>query len=395
MPSLAADDAFGARLYQGLGGQGNLVVSPASIATALRLALLGARGDTATELAAALGLAGPEQAADSLRATSAALDGLASGPLTLRAPNTMWVQSGLPLRPEFTAALAGLAGVSVHDADFARAAEAARKEINALVAEQTAGKITGLLSPGTVAAATRLVLASAVYLKAAWARPFPEAATADGPFHPEPGQDVQVPLMHLAARLRYLRGDGYQVVELPYAGGRLAMLIVLPDGGLGPLEDRLAAGGLAGLTGGAAGAAGAGGAAGGADGPAGGVGEGLSAQQVSLVLPKFRMTWALDLAPVLTALGVRRAFTRGADFSGLTAAERLQIGAVAHKAYIDVDEQGTEAAAATAVTMALSRAVFGGPPVEVIADRPFLYAITDTASGLPVFLGRVADPSAG
>jgi serpin B len=383
VPSLAADDAFGARLATGLGARGNLVISPASIATALRLALLGARGDTAAELAAVLGLAGPEQAADSLRATAAVLDGLASGPLTLRAPSTLWVQSGLPLRPEFTGALAGLAAVSVHDADFARAAEAARGEINALIAEQTAGKITGLLPPGAVAATTRLVLASAVYLKAAWAHPFPEAATADGPFWPEPGRTVDVPLMRLAARLRYRRGDGYQVVELPYAGGQLAMLIVLPDGGLGPLEDRLAAGGVAGLAGGGAEGGGAGGGA-----------EGLSPRQVSLVLPKFRMTSALDLAPVLTALGARLAFTRGADFSGITSAEPLHIGAVAHKAYIDVDERGTEAAAATAVTMALARAVFGGPPVEVVADRPFLYAITEASSGLPLFLGRVADPSA-
>jgi serpin B len=125
------------------------------------------------------------------------------------------------------------------------------------------------------------------------------------------------------------------------------------------------------------------------------VAEGLNPRQVSLVLPKFRMTSALDLVPVLTGLGARLAFTRAADFSGITPAEPLHIGAVAHKAYIDVDEQGTEAAAATAVTMALSRAVFGGTPVEVIVDRPFLYAITDTASGLPLFLGRVADPSAG
>ena len=123
--------------------------------------------------------------------------------------------------------------------------------------------------------------------------------------------------------------------------------------------------------------------------------EGLNPRQVSLVLPKFRMTSALDLAPVLTALGVRLAFTRGADFSGITLAEPLHIGAVAHKAYIDVDERGTEAAAATAVTMALARAVFGGAPVEVIVDRPFLYAITEAGSGLPLFLGRVADPCGG
>ena len=379
MPSPAADDAFGAGLYAALRAPGNLVMSPVSIALALRLALLGARGDTAAELAAALRLAGPEQAAEDLRVLSARLDGLAGGPVTLRAPATLWVQAGLPLQPGYTAALAGLVSVSVHDADFARAAEAAREEINALIAAQTSGKITGLLAPHTVNAATRAVLASAIYLKAAWARPFPAGATADGPFHPEPGRTVDGPLMHLAARLRYRRGDGYQVVELPYADGPLAMLIVLPDGGLGPVEERLAAGGVAGLAGGSG------------TGP-----DGLGPRPVRLALPKFRVTSVLDLRAALTALGAGRMFRDDADFSGLTQAMPLHVSAVAHKAYLDVDEQGTEAAAATAVVARpMARIATGEPPVELVVDRPFLYAITDTGSGRPLFLGRVTDPTAG
>ncbi len=397
MRSPAADDAFGAGLYAALGARGNLVMSPVSVALALRLALLGARGDTATELAAALRLAGPEQAAEDLRVVPARLDGLAGGPVTLRAPATLWVQSGLPLHPEYTAALAGLPSVSVHDADFDRAAGAAREEINSLIAAQTSGKITGLLPPHTVNAATRAVLASAIYLKAAWARPFPGGATADGPFHPEPGRAVDVPLMRLAARLRYRRGDGYQAVELPYANGPLAMLIVLPDGGLGPVEQQLAAGGMAGLAGGPAG--GSGPTAGGSGAGPGGFGAGpggLGPRQVRLVLPKFRVTSALGLRDALTALGAGRMFRDDADFSGLTGAMPLHISAVAHKAYIDVDEQGTEAAAATAVVARpMARISTGEPPVEMVVDRPFLYAITDTGSGLPLFLGRVTDPTAG
>jgi serpin B len=382
VPSPVADDAFGAALYAALPAGGNLVLSPVSIALALRLALLGARGDTATELAAALRLAGPEQAAGELPGLAARLDGLAGGPVTLRAPATLWLQAGLPLQPGYTAALAGLAGVAVHEADFARAAEAAREEINALIAAQTGGKITGLLGPATIGVATRAVLASAIYLKAAWARPFPGGATADGPFHPEPGRAVEVPLMHLAARLRYRRGDGYQVVELPYANGPLAMLIVLPDGPLGPVEAQLAAAGVAGLAGGAGGGPGA-------------APDGLGLRLVRLALPRFRVTSVLDLRSALTALGAERIFRGDADFSGLTEAMPLHVSAVAHKAYLDVDEQGTEAAAATAVVArAMARISTGEPPVEMVVDRPFLYAIVDSGSGEPLFLGRVTDPAA-
>jgi serpin B len=368
-----ADDAFGADLFRLLGsGGGNMIFSPASIAAALRMALLGARGETAAQLAATLHLASPQGAADGLRLLSARLARLGSGDVTFRAPNTMWVQAGLPLLPQFTDALAGMAA-TVRDADFSRAADQARLEINAAIAEQTAGKIANLLGRGVIGTATRLVLANAVYLKAAWAHPFPPGATADAPFHPGSGAEIVVRMMRLAARLGYRRGDGYQAVVLPYAGRELAMAVVLPDGPLAPMEEMLASGGIRGFLAGA------------------------GQQQVRLALPGFRLTAGASLRQPLQALGAGLAFSReDADFSGITAATRLWIDEVAHKAYIDVDEQGTEAAAATVMAVAGARfAVPSPPPVEVTVDRPFLFAITDTATGLPLFLGRVTNPLAG
>jgi serpin B len=364
----SADGSFGADLYAALRGAGNLVFSPVSIAAALRMALLGARADTAAQLAAVLHLAGPQDAGPGLQAVSDLLGELATGGPTLRAPDTMWVQAGLPVAPEFTAALTHAASVTLRDADFRHAAEQARQQINRLIAGQTEGKITDLLAPGLVTASTRLVLASAVYLKAAWARPFPPGGTHDAAFHPAPGTSVTVAMMQVQARLRYLRGDGYQAVELPYAGGQLGMVIVLPDGPVDPMAGRLAAGGLRGLL------------------------TGLAPRQVTLALPRFRVTSQFALRPVLSGLGMPLAFTAGADFSGITAAERLAISEVVHQAYIDVNEQGTEAAAATATMIVAAARALGDPPVQVTVDRPFLYAVTGIASGLPLFLGQVTDP---
>src|SRR5271165_232717 len=288
---------------------------------------------------------------------------------TLRAPNTVWVQSGLPLRAEFTARLSQ-AAATLADADFAAAPEAARTLINRVIAEQTEGKISGLLPAGAISRLTRLVLASAVYLKAAWTQPFPENATADAPFYPDgqgrPG--LTVPMMHLTAPQAYLRGDGYQAVLLPYRDIGLAMAVVLPDGPLSALRPKVAAAGLGGLL------------------------AGTARHQVTLSLPRFRLEAAFDLIPALRRLGVTEAFGDDADFSGITDAEPLRIGAVVHKAYIDVDEHGTEAAAATAVVMAGMAAFRAPPPVTMVVDRPFLFAIIDTATSLPLFLGQVSHP---
>jgi len=371
----AADDAFGADLYQVLAEETtNTVFSPVSVASALLMALCGARGRTAEELTSALHLdPSPETAADGLRSLSAMLHALTTDEsVTFRAPNTVWVQAGLPLRPEFTTQLAG-AAATLADADFAGTPEAARAEINRVIAEQTEGKITGLLPPGVIGSATRLVLASAVYLKAAWTNPFPESATSDAPFYPD-GPDragLTVPMMHGTAPRAYLRGDGYQAVLLPYQGVSLAMAVVLPDGPLAALRPKIGAAGLGGLL------------------------AGPATHQVRLSMPRFRLEAGFDLIPALLRLGVSQAFGDDADFSGITEAEPLRIGAVAHKAYIDVDEQGTEAAAATAVVMMASAAIRMPPPVTMVVDRPFLFAIIDTATGLPLFLGQVVHPRVG
>jgi serpin B len=372
-----AADAFGTDLYQLLAeNAADTVFSPVSVASALQMALCGARGETSGELARALHLAeSPEAAAGSLRSLSAMLRGLtADGSVTFRAPNTIWVQSGLPLLPEFTARLSD-ASATLADADFTGVPDKTRIEINQVIAEQTAGKITGLLPPGTISSLTRLVLASAVYLKAPWDRPFPAAATGDAPFYPD-GPDhpsLTVRMMRGAAARAYLRGDDYQAVLLPYLGTSLAMAVVLPDGPLAGLRRTVSAGGLAGLTGPLAGA---------------------TRHQVTLCMPRFRLAAAFDLIPPLQRLAVRKAFTGAADFSGITEAEPLRISAVAHKAYIDVDERGTEAAAATGTIFMASAIRRMAPPVTMVVDRPFLFAIIDTATGLTLFLGQVSHPRA-
>jgi serpin B len=223
------------------------------------------------------------------------------------------------------------------------------------------------------------VLANAVYLKAAWRQPFPAAQTSDAPFYPD-GQDPQdpqdpqdlaVPTMRGTAARAYVRRDGYQAVLLPYTGGSLAMAVILPDGPLAVLLPAIAAHGL------------------------GGVLAGASRHQVTLSMPRFRVEAAFDLIPALRQLGVNEAFSDGADFSGITEAGPLRISTVAHKAYVDVDEQGTEAAAATAVSIRAAAAFRSPPPVTMVVDRPFLFAIVHTATGLPVFLGQVSRPRSG
>jgi serpin B len=377
----ASDEAFGADLYGLLATDGaDAVFSPVSIAAALRMALCGARGQTALELATALHLSavstdpsrpGYAAAAEGLRLLSAVARELAAaGQLSFRAPNTLWVQAGLPLRPEFGARLRAAAAVTIAEADFAHAPETARATINRVIEKQAAGKISGLLAPGAIRPVTRLVLANAVYLKAPWAQPFPGHATGSAPFYPggPGGEAVTVPMMRRSAPRDYLRGDGYQAVLLPYQGGRLAMTIVLPDGPTAALRPRLAEHGLHNLV------------------------RGAARHQVALSMPRFRLEAKYGLIPGLRRLGVRHAFGAEADFSGMTATERLAIHLIVHRAYIDVDEEGTEAAAATAVGVRPTAVRRTPPPVTMIVDRPFLFAITDLPTGLPLFLGQVTRP---
>jgi serpin B len=338
------------------------------------MTLIGARGETAAEIARALHLE-PSAASEGLWPLSILLAEPADAEkrLTFRAPNTMWVQSGMPLEHAFLTAIADVAAAAMHDADFVHESEKARREINRVIAGQTADKIRDLVPPGAIDRDTRMVLANAIYLRAAWAFPFPAGATTPQPFHADAGP-VTVPMMRLTAQLGYARGDGWQVVTLPYARAvgepRLAMMIMLPDGPLSAMVSQFTAdGGLAPLL---------------AD---------VRPTRLQLSMPRFRVTAEFSLQPVLERLGIVQAFDCAhADFSGITTAVQLFISAVLHQAYIDVDERGTEAAAATAVIMR-TLSMPAPPRLEVTVDRPFLFAITDTDNGVPLFLGQVTNPA--
>jgi serpin B len=366
-----ADAAFGTDLYARLAGPGSLVFSPASIAAALRMALIGARGETATEMAAVLHLPGPADARDAQQWLTDHLREARQAGLTLTAVNTAWLDRALNVRPEFLDQ-----PVTVRRADFRNAAEAARQAINAAVKEQTAGKITDLIQPGMVSLATRLVLVNAIYLNARWEHQFPAGNTRKAPFYPEGTGPSHVDMMHLDARLAYHEGDGFQSVLLPYEAGPVAMAIVAPRESLAAFTGRLPAlGGLAGVLRGLL------------DGP--------EQCDVDLRLPKFKVTAGFLLRDTLSALGMSRAFSEAADFSGISTDEQLWIDEAIHKAYIDVNEEGTEAAAATAVVMRALGMFRPAPARRVVltADHPFLFAVLDTRSGLPLFLGQFTRPS--
>jgi serine protease inhibitor len=372
-----AINAFGLDLYRRLvaGEQVNTVISPASIAIALSMARLGARGSTADEMEAVLhGLLsdGP----DAINSLDQAL-GLrnrevpdANGDrqqIVLRIANAPFAQQDYGWHTEYLDALAASFGAGLRTVDYGADPEGARGQINRWVSEQTEERIPELLGPGTIDSATRLTLVNAIYLKAPWMQPFREEATRPAPFHRLDGSSVEVPMMSGLADYAYAAGDGWQAVELPYAGDELAMLLILPDD-LAAFTGRLDGPMLASIT------------------------SALANEWVALAMPRFETETSAKLNDDLIALGMPTAFDSGAaDFSGMTDQERLFIALVAHQANITVDEKGTEAAAATAVAIAGS---VPPPPIAMTLDRPFLFALRDRATSAILFLGQIVDPSA-
>jgi serpin B len=374
--ALDADGRFGADLLSRLGGSsGNAVLSPYSVAVALQMALEGARGQTAAQMAKTLHMPGVSAAqltatAASLRHDLATLD-VPQKKVILRIANGMWPQAGYPIKAPFTTSLRDGFGVDVRQLDFGRDPQGARRTINEAVSEQTNGKIAELLKQD-LDPMTRLVLTNAVYLRAGWAMPFQADQTRPDAFHKADGSAVQAPFMHQVGELGYAKHDGYQLVRLPYGTGDLAMTLIVPDGSLAPVENALAERGLAAVLGGP-----------------------LATAQVTLALPRFKVRTHAELVDTLRQLGMTDAFDPGpADFGGI-ADEQLVISQVAHEAYISVDEDGTEAAAATGVVAVATSGHVGAASPTVTVDHPFLFAITDTKTGTPLFLGRVADPTAG
>jgi serpin B len=364
--------AFAIELYRRLGtGDENLVLSPSSVASVLAMVLPGARGATAAEIGAALRTELPaERLAEAVGALDADLaKRAAEDELELRISNAVWAQGGLGLRPELVDLLTGAFRAGLREADFAGDPDGARRAINRLIAEQTAGRIAELFGAGSIARDTRLVLTNAIYLEARWLEAFDPARTRPEPFHPLGGDRVEVDMLHREADLAYARGDGWRAVELPYRGRRVVMDVIVPAAGrFAEFQRELDAKRLAGTL------------------------DRLRSRRVRLALPKFTFDSSHDLRQPLIGLGMRTAFTGAADFSGITQAAPLRIDRVVQRAHVEVDERGTTAAAATGASMVLVSAVVPRPPVELRVDRPFLFLVRDSASGQILFLGRVTSP---
>lgn len=358
-------------------GSGNAIVSPVSVWEALAMTHAGARGKTAAEVAHVLGM--PDDRA-AIAAASEALRKLfaeAKGDtITLDVANRIWVQEDKPLEAEFTALLEGKYGAGAGIVDFIGATEPARATINAWVSGRTAKKIDELLKAGMITSLTRLVLTNAVYMKAPWATKFDKAATRPEPFNLSASEKADVSFMHQSGQLVAGKvGAGRQaatVCEIPYAGGRLAMLVIVPE----------AIDGLAAVLGGLDGAS-----------LAGWKAEALKPRPVNLSLPKWTGRKPLGLNEALVAKGMKAAFQQGvADFSGMDGTRDLFVSAVVHEGFVEVTEEGTEAAAATGVIMMTRAAIAPQETLDVRADRPFAWAVVERGTGAILFAGAVADP---
>ena len=378
------NNAFAFDLYHALSdGDGNLFYSPFSISQALAMTSAGARGETLRQMEATLHHRLPQS---SLHPAFNALDltlatrgqepgstpndaGEAGQYFRLNIANALWGQHDYRFLADFLDALAENYGAGMMAVDFVGAPDEARVRINDWVAEETEGKIKDLLPPGIIDESTRLVFTNAIYFNASWHQPFSRSNTRVRPFHLAEGGTVDVPMMTETYRdYGYARGDGYQVVDVPYSWGEMSMTILLPDEGttLESLEGSLDSEMLDRII------------------------DGIVTDWVTLTMPLFEFESEFSLDKTLAGMGMADAFDGRADFSGMTGSRDLWISEVVHKAFVSVDEDGTEAAAATAVVMLESGP--GKEPIAVTVDRPFIFLIRDTGTGTVLFLGRVSNP---
>jgi serpin B len=373
---VAADRAFAFDLYRTLVADesDNVFLSPYSISTAMSMVLAGARGQTAEELASALGV-GADDAAWHLARNRLELELTALAdfelpgdpdavPLTLEPTNAIFGQVGFPFKQPYLDTLAANYGAGMYGLDFAAEPDASRAAVNQWVAERTRDRIPELIPVGVITPKTRAVLVNAIYFMASWLFQFDPDATETGTFHLLDGSTVDVAMMQGTEKRQYAAGDGWQAVELPYVG-RASMLVIVPDeGGFATIEADLDERFLAALEG------------------------QLTEHVVDLALPRWESDSQLKLIPPLESLGIELLFSLGgADLTGIADAA-LFVSEVVHAANITVDEKGTEAAAATAVVVDES----GAPPATLTVDRPFIYLIRDDANGEILFMGRLLQP---
>jgi serpin B len=367
---------FAFDLYQDLReNDGNLFYSPHSISLALAMTYAGARGETAQQMADTLHFSLSQ---DNLHPAFNSLDielgkrgqgaqGKDEEGFRLNIVNAIWGQKDYGFLPAFLDVLAENYGAGLRIVDFINETEKSRVNINDWVSDQTEGRIEDLIPQGAIDAATRLVLTNAIYFNAAWKYPFDEDRTVDGPFYLLDGGQIIVPMMSQAGSFGYTEGEGYQAVELLYDGSELSMVILLPETGQFEAFEEVLQVELVNSIIGA-----------------------MQNNQVTLTMPQFEFDSDFSLKDTLAGMGMPIPFSGAADFSGMTGSPDLYIDEVLHKAFVSVDEAGTEAAAATAVVMRES--AMPGQPVEVTIDSPFIFFIRDIETGAVLFVGRVLNP---
>ncbi len=369
--------AFALDLYQQLQKEeGNIFYSPYSLSVALAMTYAGARGETEQEMADALSFyLSQDRLHPAFNYLDQELAGRGEGAqgkdeegFRLNIVNDIWGQRDFTFLADFLDTMAENYGAGLRILDFIGNPEASRVAINDYISEQTEEKIQDLIPEGVIDIMTRLVLTNAIYFNAAWLYPFSEDITSDGIFHLLDGGEVTVPMMQQGETLGYAEGDGYQAVELPYDGEELSMVILVPDAGIFEnFETSLDTEMLNDIM------------------------DSLEDKHVELTLPKWEFETFFMMKETLQAMGMSEAFTEAADFSGMTGKRDLYVAEVVHKAFVSVDEAGTEAAAASAVIMKLTAMPVN--PAVVTVDRPFIFLIRDIETGTILFLGRVVNPA--
>ncbi len=369
--------AFALELYAKLAGEGkgqgqpgNLFFSPYSISSALAMTYGGARGQTAKQMGKVLHYAlQPKKLHPVLGQLQRQLNEKGkAGDFQLAVANALWRQQGYVLLPDYVQMTEKFYQAPLEELDFVQAAEEARLRINGWVEEKTQEKIKDLIQPGVLDAATRLVLTNAIYFKGDWRSQFKKEVTEKAPFYVTKEEQSEAEMMFQKGEFTYAEADGIQILELPYKGEQLSMLVLLPGkrDGLKDLENKLTVQNLQKWQ------------------------KKAKQQEVEVYLPKFKMTSEFSLGKVLAEMGMGDAFSEQADFSGMNGNKELFLSAVVHKAFVEVNEEGTEAAAATGVVMTLKAMPM--PPVVFRADHPFVFGIRDNEFGSILFLGRVVKP---
>ena len=375
---IEGNTAFAFDLYQALREKdSNLFYSPYSISVALAMTYAGARGETAEEMATTLQFLLEQDTLHpvfnwldaELASRGEGAQGKDDEGFRLNIVNAIWGQEDYQFLSEFLDVLAENYGAGLRILDFINETEESRLAINDWVSDQTEERIKDLIPEGVITSLTRLVLTNAIYFNAAWAYPFDDKVTGNGPFYLLDGGQVTVPMMKQTEAFGYTDGDGYQAVELLYDGDELSMVIMVPeDGQFEAFEEGLQADRISDII------------------------DSLQLAEVALTMPQFEFDSEFSLKDTLADMGMPVAFSDAADFSGMTGKRDLYIAEVVHKAFVAVDEAGTEAAAATAVVMELT--AIPDPPVEVTLDRPFVFLIRDIETGAILFVGRVMNPGA-